>query len=418
MMNVMIHPSESRGAVDIIGSKSYTHRALICAALSKGQSIVSNVSMNDDIFRTVSCLQKLGAHITVNDDVLIVDGFKDEELDEVVLDAHESGSTLRFLIPLASIRAKRVIFKGSVTLLNRNLSVYEELYQSHHKTFVRNKDHLLIEGFPELGDYRVDGSVSSQFISGLLFVLPLLNKESKITVVNELQSKPYVDLTKDLMKEFGINIKGLSCDSDQTYQSSNVKIEGDFSQAAFFAVLGAINNTVTINNLNPNSSQGDIEIFNILKNLGVNVSLNNNSYTVSKGNIKSGLVDLKHTPDLGPILFVLGLFSESFLVLENTERLKIKESDRVEAMSEALRKFGAHIEIFENSVIIHRLDKFNKVDCLIGHNDHRIVMALSILASTLEHPVSIYGASAIDKSYPKFFEDLNKLNVKTTKDKQ
>lgn len=413
-MKTTIFPSQSKGKLSIIGSKSVTHRALICAALSEKESIINNVSLNDDIFRTLEALKQIGAQITCENDKIIVAGIDRNQChDQLVINAHESGSTLRFLIPIATQFAKEVVFIGSETLLSRPLSVYEELFKQEGLYYDHQKDQLVIKGALKATDYQVAGDISSQFISGLLMMMPLLNEPSQIILTTALQSKPYVDMTLDMMKQFQVDVSpDLKVDTNQSYTSTIVNIEGDYSQAAFFAVLGAINNDLTITNLNPHSKQGDRYIFKILEDLGVKVEYGEHDVKVYKSNIKSGVIDLKDTPDLGPILFVLALFSESSLRLKNIERLKIKESNRLEAMITELKKFGAKLEVIDNDILIHRLEHFNRVDEVESYNDHRIVMALSILATTLDYPLTINQSEAINKSYPRFYEDLEQLNIK------
>lgn len=411
-MNKLIYPNKSMGSIDVIASKSLSHRALICASLSKEKSIISNISLNDDILRTIECLRVLGAKITVDNKKVTVIGFDIyDELDEVTLNANESGSTLRFLIPLASIKAKRVIFKGSKTLISRPLDVYEKLFSDNNLKFDILEDRVIIEGKLILDNYLVAGNISSQFISGIMFIMPLLKNDSKITLTSPLESKSYVDLTLDMLNQYNIKNDGFNIESNQEYLASDITIETDFSQAAFFLVLGAINSEITVNNLNLESKQGDKKILSILEDLGADVTYHDNNVTVKKSNLKSLTVDLKHIPDLGPILFILGLFTEESLVLLNAERLLIKESDRINSMLKQLEKFGANITYVNNTVTINRLDNFKNVVMIDSCNDHRIAMAFSIFATILETPLKITNAEAINKSYPRFYKDLSELNI-------
>ena len=411
-MNKLIYPNKSMGSIDVIASKSLSHRALICASLSKEKSIISNISLNDDILRTIECLRVLGAKITVDNKKVTVIGFDIyDELDEVTLNANESGSTLRFLIPLASIKAKRVIFKGSKTLISRPLDVYEKLFSDNNLKFDILEDRVIIEGKLILDNYLVAGNISSQFISGIMFIMPLLRNDSKITLTSPLESKSYVDLTLDMLNQYNIKNDGFNIESNQEYLASDITIETDFSQAAFFLVLGAINSEITVNNLNLKSKQGDKKILSILEDLGADVTYHDNNVTVKKSKLKSLTVDLKHIPDLGPILFILGLFTEESLVLLNAERLLIKESDRINSMLKQLEKFGANITYINNTVTINRLDNFKNVVMIDSCNDHRIAMAFSIFATILETPLKITNAEAINKSYPIFYKDLSELNI-------
>lgn len=412
-----ISKSQPFGNVNIIASKSYIHRALIASSLCKESSVISNVTYNDDIIRTITSLNKLGANIQMHEDHIIVNPIDTSQLNQVVeINAHESGSTLRFLIPLASFLCDKAIFVGSERLLARPQSVYQKLYAETGSDFIHSFNSIQVSSFPQLHEYHVAGDVSSQFITGLMFTLPLLSYSSKIVLTSKMQSEPYVNMTIQILKLYGVKIKvtdyGYYIEGNQTYVAQDVVAEGDFSQAAFFAVLAAINNDITISNLNFESTQGDKEILRILKNVGIKMTLNKNSITIHKGDIQSTIIDLKHIPDLGPILFVLALFSEEKITFTNIERLRIKESDRVESMRTELSKFGAKIEVYDNMMTVYRLETFNKVKSVYAHNDHRVAMALAILATTLDHPLIIEDSKSVKKSYPKFFLELEKLNIK------
>lgn len=410
-----IYPNKSYGSLKVVSSKSVAHRLLICAALSDGVSEFYDIDLNDDIKHTIISLEALGAIIEISESMIKVVGIDLNMFHEkVVINAFESGSTLRFLVPIATYLSKEATFIGTKTLINRPMSVYEDLYKAQgHKYELSDK--LTISGRLSPKHYVIPGNISSQFISGLLFMLPLLKSDSVIEIAGNFESKPYVDLTLKVLSDFKIEIMEENnkylIKGNQKYQAQKLVCESDFSQAAFFAVLGAINNEVTINDLDFSSRQGDKYIFEILSKLGAEIKYTNNNVSIKAVKLGDGIFDIGQTPDLGPILFVLGLFSENKIVLKNTERLSIKESDRTAAMQSELIKFGAKIEVFENEVIIHRLDEFKVVDEVDAHNDHRIVMALSILASVLNYPLKINGAEAINKSYPTFFEDLEKVNI-------
>lgn len=410
-----IYPSKVFGTIETVSSKSMAHRLLICAGLSKTHSLISDVDLNADIQATIDVLIRLGAKIEISKNIISVYGIDvNKKLDTVELDANESGSTIRFLIPLASFISKEVVFKGSQKLMERPQSVYKEIYDNCDNEF-NVSEHIYIKGSLSANYYVIKGNVSSQFISGLLFLLPLLNADSIIEVVDNFESKPYVDMTVDALKQFNVEVSESGnkyyIKGSQTYKAQSIACEKDFSQAAFFFVLGAINSTISISNMNIQSKQGDKFILDILANLGVKIKETAKEITVFKSDVGSSVVDMSQTPDLGPILFVLGLFSSDKLVLENIERLRIKESDRIAEMKCELSKFGANIEVFSDKVIIHRLDHFKFNESVDSHNDHRIVMALSILATVLDHPLQINNSEAILKSYPRFFEDLKKLNV-------
>ena len=416
-MDVKIYPSKISGRVKVPSSKSVVHRALIASSLSNKESIISNVDFNEDIYATIAALKVLGAKITTSDNTIEVIGLNlNNKLDVVEIDANESGSTLRFIIPLASYLANKVIISGSERLMERPLNIYQDLYIDEGLIFKDGAKKEII-GSLSGGHYQIDGSVSSQFLSGLMFLLPIIVQDSKIEVLPPFESKPYVDLTIETLKKYNINItsKGDTyfIKGGQSYLPYNLSAEGDYSQAAFFAVLGAINNEVVIENLNLDSVQGDRAILAMLLSLNVKIEELDKAVKVYKSNISSKTIDLANTPDLGPILCVLGLFSEAYIKLINVKRLRIKESDRLLAIKSQLEKIGAKVILEENSITIFKLDKFLDKEIVVsGENDHRIVMAMAIAATSLKAPLIINGADAINKSYPNFFNDLSNLGVK------
>ena len=416
-MDVKIYPSKISGRVKVPSSKSVVHRALIASSLSSKESIISNVDFNEDIYATIAALKVLGAKITTSDNTIEVIGLNlNNKLDVVEIDANESGSTLRFIIPLASYLANKVIISGSERLMERPLNIYQDLYIDEGLIFKDGAKKEII-GSLSGGHYQIDGSVSSQFLSGLMFLLPIIVQDSKIEVLPPFESKPYVDLTIETLKKYNINItsKGDTyfIKGGQSYLPYNLSAEGDYSQAAFFAVLGAINNEVVIENLNLDSVQGDRAILAMLLSLNVKIEELDKAVKVYKSNISSKTIDLANTPDLGPILCVLGLFSEAYIKLINVKRLRIKESDRLLAIKSQLEKIGAKVILEENSITVFKLDTFLDKEIVVsGENDHRIVMAMAIAATSLKAPLIINGADAINKSYPNFFNDLSNLGVK------
>ena len=416
-MLVKIEPSKlTSNEIRIPSSKSLGHRAIICASLAKGTSIVSNVDMSKDIEATIGCMEQLGATIDRNGSQLVIKGIDTFSCDNCQLWCNESGSTLRFMIPIASLTGNRVSLKGTKRLLERPQHIYQELFVKEGLLFEQNEEEIIIEGSLIGGVYKIDGNVSSQFISGLLFALPLCAKDSEIHIVGEFASKSYVDLTIDMLKKFGviitwINDHVLLVKGNQKYQANHVTVEADYSQLAFYAVLGALGQPVNCLYANPFSLQGDKAILDIVSNMGANVIWNDNGVIVEGKNLHSTTIDLQNCPDLGPVLFVCASLAKGTTHFVNAKRLRIKESDRVYAMECELKKLGIEITSTEDEVWITG-SKW-KTPCLVdGHNDHRIVMALAIGAIVSEKGITISGAEAISKSYPHFFEDLLKLGVK------
>ncbi|MFI3226676.1 MAG: 3-phosphoshikimate 1-carboxyvinyltransferase [Clostridia bacterium] len=420
-MTVKIHPTRVTGAVKIPPSKSMSHRAIICAALASGTSKISNIAFSEDILTTIEGMKALGAKIDCFDDYVIVDGIKNfDSLYENKVNCNESGSTLRFFIPIFSLTNKEVTFLGKNRLLIRPQAIYNEIFTSRGLDFSQDDKKLTIKGKLPAGRYELAGDVSSQFISGLLFALPMLDGDSEIHVSEPYESRSYVDLTMQMLTDFGIDVKytdnnTLFIKGNQSYKACDHTVEGDFSQFGFFAVLGAINNTLICEGLRHDSKQGDKQMVQILKDCGVDISETHSGYRIRNSKVNAVDIDLKDCPDLGPILTVLCAVADGKSTIFNAGRLRIKESDRILAMETELRKFGIDISSTNDVITMNGQNKFNTDDITCGHKDHRIVMALSVLATICAQPVEITEAEYIKKSYPNFFEDLEKLGVKVEK---
>lgn len=418
-MKVKIYPSKCSGEIKIPSSKSMGHRAIICASLANGKSIITNIDYSDDIIATIEGMKKLGAKIECEKDRLIIQGiesFKNLE-ENSVIDCNESGSTLRFFIPIFSLTGKKIIFTGKNRLLKRPQKIYEKIFKEQNLYYYSDENKLEIKGKIGANEYFIDGNISSQFISGLLFTLPLLEKDSIININPPFESASYIDLTIEVLKEFGVSIEKITSlkfkiMGNQKYISKDYEVEGDFSQLAFFTVLGALNNNLRCVGLSQNSKQGDKEILNILNKSGIKIEKISNGYIIYKGDPQGCEIDLGDCPDLGPILNILAMYGKGEFKIFNAGRLRLKESDRILAMEEELKKLGAEIKTTADSIYIKGSETYLGGIELFGHKDHRIVMSLAIAGTMLEKPIIIDGAEAIEKSYPKFFEDLKKLNIK------
>jgi len=416
-MDVRIYPSTlTKREITIPTSKSLAHRSIICAALSDGVSTIRNVDLSVDIETTINCMRAFGATIEVVGKDVKVQGVKEYKCEEELW-CSESGSTLRFMIPIFSLVDKKVTLKGSSRLLQRPQSVYEEIFRSQNLSFIQNDDGIEIEGKLKAGQYIIDGNISSQFISGLLFVLPLLDGDSAIEIKPPFASRSYVDLTIDMLNKFGVEVKWdsdlvLSIRGNQKYIPQDVTVEADYSQLAFYAGLGAINGPLTCIGANSKSLQGDKEIIDILSSMNVESKWEEDRITFMKSVITESVIDLENCPDLGPILFMITSFSEGATHFKNTARLKIKESDRALAMKAELAKWGVNVEVVDNDAWVHGAKLSGKDIEFDAHNDHRIVMALSIGATLAQDAVVIRNAHVIEKSYPRFFEDLMSLGIK------
>ena len=416
-MKVKVTPSKVSGNIKIPASKSMAHRALICASLSDGTSIVSNVTNSKDIEATVGCMKALGAKIKQLDETTYeVTGtnlFKQEG--NITCNANESGSTLRFLIPLAACTNAEVKFLGQGRLLQRPMDVYANEFKEQNIEFNQSDKEIIVSGNLKAKDYVVQGDISSQFITGFMFVLPLLNQDSTLTITEPYESKSYVNLTIQMLAKFGIKIIETSSNSylikgNQHYKAQNVSVEGDFSQLAFFAVLGTLNNTLSCSNMDMSSKQGDKAILDCIP------SFTSEKDTITFTNKKPipQTIDLSNCPDLGPILCVLASYTNGETNIVNAARLRMKESDRIEAMETELKKWGVDITSTFDSIQIHgkELYKSDNTIEIFGHNDHRIVMAMTVFGLCADSECIIDDAQAITKSYPTFFEDIQSLGGK------
>ena len=417
-MNIKVQKSKAKGEVLLPFSKSDLHRAIISSSLAKGISTISNISLSNDVEVTINALRSLGANIKQEENKLIIQGINN--FSKVVsneLNMNESGSTLRFIIPLLSMFDNEFIIMGSSSLFSRPLNVYEDIYINQNLKFQLDNSRLIIKGKLKAGEYLIPGNISSQFISGLLFLLPLLNGDSIIKIIPPFESKSYVDMTVNTLGKFGINIIKKSdleymIEGNQEYKACDYEIERDYSQFAFYAVLGAINHDITCKGLNIESLQGDKEILKILESFKVKYTINNNDITIHKAKKLEGeLIDLSNCIDLGPILMILSIFNSKPVKIINIERLRLKESNRVEAMVSNLRKMNIKIDIYDNEMIIYPSKIKKCKEHLQSFNDHRVVMALTVLASVIKGNTIIENLECVKKSYINFFKDMQLLGI-------
>ncbi|KAJ51007.1 3-phosphoshikimate 1-carboxyvinyltransferase [Clostridium tetanomorphum] len=419
MNSVRIEPCKLKGKIKIPASKSLCHRAVICAALAQGESNIENVILSDDIHATCKGMESFGAKIeNKSEQSLIIKGNFPLNLQKETIDCIESGSTLRFLIPIALLSNKKVVFKGRGKLVSRPLNTYYEIFQRENIKYINDNGNLplQIEGTLKSGTFKVKGNISSQFITGLMFVLPLLQGDSKIIITTELESKGYVDLTIDMLNKFGIkiennNYKEFLIKGDQRYINRNYKVEGDFSQAAFWLVAGILGEEIQGEDLNINSLQGDKVIIDLIEKMGGNILIDNDLVKTKASKTKGVIIDASQCPDLVPILTVLAALSEGETRIGNAERLRIKESDRLKAISTELNKLGADVQELEDGLIINGKQKL-KGGIVDSWNDHRIAMALAIASIKCTETVTITNSNAVNKSYPHFWEDFKKLGGK------
>lgn len=401
-MTVEIKPSTAHGTVSAPPSKSMAHRLLICAGLSDGESTVRGISQSEDIKATLDCLASLGARYTLDgcDAHVIGTAFPSAGAGQT-LHCRESGSTMRFFVPLALLGGKNTVLDGSKTLLTRPLNVYSDICREKGLLFSQDENSVVVKGPLPAGEYTVPGNISSQFISGLLFALPLVDGDSVIKILPPVESSPYIELTERALACFGVKIgradsNTLEIKGGSGYSPADVTVEGDWSNSAFFAALNTLGGDVKITGLDPESVQGDKVYEKHLEGL-------------SKG---SPVIHVGDCPDLAPVLFAVAAAKYGG-VFTGTRRLKIKESDRAECMARELRKFGVAVTVHDDSVVIYPKELHAPTERLDGHNDHRIVMALSVL-STLTGGI-IDGAEAVSKSFPDFFEKLGSTGIEVIK---
>ncbi len=412
-MTVNCTPSVLGGKISAISSKSEMHRILICAALSEKTTKIKCNVMSKDIAATLNCLKSMGTDISVNEDIITVKPniFK-EKAD---LDCGESGSTLRFLMPVVSSLGIDAIISGHGRLPERPVSPLKEEMEKKGVIFnTDNKFPLHLTGQLQPGEYEIEGNISSQFITGLLFALPILNGDSKIKIIPPFESKSYVDITISVLKKFEIEIEekenNYIIKGNQKFISpEEITVQGDWSNASFFLCAGALSEkSVTVTGLDINSPQGDKKILDVLSSMGADVKINGNVITVKKNKLNAITVDASDIPDLVPIISVVATACQGDTRIINAQRLRIKESDRIKSVVDMLRVVGAEAEETDDGIIIKgKIDLHGgKVD---GYNDHRIVMSASILSTLCNGNIEITDSNAVEKSYPDFFADFNKI---------
>ncbi|SHH93840.1 3-phosphoshikimate 1-carboxyvinyltransferase [Sporobacter termitidis DSM 10068] len=421
-MTVTITKPITGGAVGAIASKSMAHRLLICAALASAPSSVVCAETSADIDATAGCLTALGARIDFDGGVFRVVPIPRPVAGERTLAVGESGSTLRFMLPVACALGADASLTMAGRLPSRPLSpLYEELISHGCAISAPGYNPLRTSGQLTGGKYTIPGNISSQFISGLMFALPLLHGESRIKILGDIESKPYIDMTLAALKEFGVTVKpgrqmyGIA--GNQQYASGRtVTVEGDWSNAAFWLCAGAVGSgEITVTGLSTDSLQGDKGVVDILERFGARVRRGGGSVTVSRGALKGIDIDAGDTPDLVPALAAVAAAAEGTTVFRNAGRLRIKESDRLKTVTETLAALGADIAETEDGLVVRGKPRLGG-GTVSAHGDHRIAMAAAVVSSVCAGPVTIAGAEAVNKSYPGFFSDFTILggNYKET----
>lgn len=408
-MNIKIKKSKLRGTLTTRPSKSFAHRYLIASSLCDSESTISNVDFSNDIIATLNCIHAYGKkHFREFDTHIVRFTCESTKNFNPTFDCNESGTTLRIFMPIAMQKYEKTNFIGSDRLIERGVDIYEQIFK--YVRFYKNKFNIETNGLIDAGKYELPGNISSQYISGLLFALPLLNGNSEIKVTTELESKNYVLMTLEVLKNYGIKIDSnidlfkssnddkssqdltFKISGNQKYIAKDYNIEGDYSNAAFIDAFNYFGGEITLNCLNPHSLQSD----KVYKE---------NFESLNKTN---ATIDISNCIDLGPILITFATLKNGAHFV-NTGRLKIKESDRGNVIAEELRKCGANIEVLDNEIIVNKKELQKPTTTLYSHNDHRIAMSLSLLSTMFD--IEIEDSECVKKSYPGYFDDLKSLGA-------
>lgn len=418
-MNVTIKRAPLKGSIMIPPSKSLSHRAIIAASLAEGKSVISNVLFSKDIKATIDAMRACGATIEEYEDSLVIYGSNVKRVKNVI-NANESGSTIRFMIPIALVANEPMEFRGENHLVKRPLDTFFEIFDNQEIKYERGEDYLPLKVYSGLksGVFKVRGDISSQFITGLLYALPLLDGDSKIEITTNLESKGYIDLTLDMLNKFGVTIenkdyKEFIIKGNQKFTPYDYTIEGDFSQSAFFLVADCLGADIRLLAMNMDSHQGDKKILKDIEDFNAKIHYENQELYAEPTILKGATIDFSQSPDLGPALTVLAALSPGTSEFINAGRLRIKECDRITCMREELEKMGAKIEEHEDGMTIYGVNSLHGA-VVDSHNDHRVAMSLAMASLKCDGEIKILNAGCVSKSYPNFFSVFEKLGGNVT----
>lgn len=414
-MSLRIQPKQLQGKVHIPPSKSMAHRAIICASLARGRSIISNVQYSKDIEATISAMKALGTMIFQHDDYLEIDGTTTFMRNNGEIDCHESGSTLRFMIPISLVQPSNFHFKGEGRLGKRPLDVYYQIFEKQNIGYLYKENvlDLYVMGQLQAGTFEIAGDVSSQFMSGLLFALPLLPQDSRIIITSPLQSKGYVDLTIQMLQYYGVFVinndyREFIIPGGQHYHAHDYEVEGDFSQAAFYFVAGALGNDVTLEGLNFQSKQGDKVAVDILEKMGCQFYQEEKRCRITSSALQGTVVDGAQCPDIIPIIAMACAYAKGKSIIQNIGRLRLKECDRLKATVDMIHQLGGEVIEKQDSMEIIGIETLRGGEVTSSH-DHRMAMSAAIISSVCEDAVVIDDYNCVEKSYPEFWEDFKSL---------
>lgn len=396
-MRVVIEPSQARGTVQAPPSKSMAHRMLMGAGLAEGVSHIKNIELSEDIKATLGILKALGCDYEFCENKVILTGIGNQKIQaREVLDCNESGSTLRFFIPLLLTGGEKAVFSGAKRLLERPLGIYEEICKEQGIFFQKEERTLTVRGMLKTAHYKVPGGISSQFITGLLFALPLLKEDSVLEILPPIESRAYIDMTLETLEMYGIQVlcekNRFIIKGNQAYQPLTGSVEGDYSNAAFLEALNVVGGNVKVEGLRMDSLQGDKVYQSYFERL-------KKEYTT---------IDIAECPDLGPILIAVAAAMHG-AKFTGTHRLKIKESDRGNVMAQELCKFGIQVDVDENVITVEEGKLQKPTEILSSHNDHRIAMSLAVLCTLTGGEIE--NCEAVRKSFPDFYSTIEKLGI-------
>lgn len=418
MKKYTILPEKLSGRVTPPPSKSLAHRAILCAALAKGTSIINGISDSDDMKATLEAVISMGAIIKEKGQSIVeINGEQTFSRNEMVIDCNESGSTLRFLIPLVLAKGAKAQFIGRGQLGTRPLDPYYPIFDQcgvryENRSVGGNLD-FTVEGQITGGNFVLPGNVSSQFITGLLFTLPLLENDSVLTITENMESQAYLDLTLDVLHSFGIvirneNYKRFLIPGNQQFISQEYTVESDYSQAAFYLCAAALGNPLEVLNMNPKSRQGDKAVCKWLEELGYKVEENANGFTVVAENPAGTVISGAQCPDIIPELAIVCALTPGKSKIIESSRLRIKECDRLMATAAMIRKLGGKVSETEDGLEIEGVSSFTEGE-IDSFGDHRIAMTAAVAATRASGPITLIDPMCVRKSYPNFWEDYQSL---------
>ena len=414
-MRISVAPSRPEGKIKAIASKSVAHRLLICAAFADGDTKIRCDETNRDIEATAGCLTALGAKIVRDAPYYYVSPIKSINKN-ATLNCHESGSTMRFILPVAAALGADASFLMAGRLPQRPLSPLREELEAHGMVFSETGSNPLTSKGSLSGDsFEIAGNVSSQFISGLLFALTLLGRDTTLTVTGKIESAPYIDITADALRLFSAEPEKRGnvyyVKAKKLISPREIDVEGDWSNAAFPLAAGAIGGaSVAVSGLDPRSSQGDRAVIDILRRFGARVTENEDGYTVSGDKLCGIDIDATQIPDLVPILATIAAVADGTTKIYGAARLRIKESDRLSATTDMLCRLGADVKELPDGLLINGVSRL-KGGSVSSFNDHRIAMSAAIASAVCDGEIIIDGAEAMNKSYPSFLEDIKNIKI-------